>query len=74
MKDEPKSTDLEVPVIDSQRLKAQVLDHYESFNIHRYSDHPELKSAAEHIYGELNELSDSKHNKRIWVRHLEVIQ
>jgi len=73
MKDEPKSTGLEVPVIDSQRLKAQALEHYEAFNIHRYSDHPEVKGVAEHIYEELNALCDSKHNKRIWVKHLVVI-
>ena len=72
MKDESKPIELEVSVIDFQRLKAQSLDHYESFNIHRCSDHLEVKRAVDHIYDELNALSNSKHNRRIWVRHIEV--
>jgi hypothetical protein len=57
----------------SDKEKAVALDNSRPFDVHRWSDFPEVNDAVDHIYEIFSGLDDFKGNKGIRKRHIKVV-
>ena len=53
--------------------KAVELDNYENFDVHTWSDYPEVNKAVDYLYEELNKLPEFSGNEKIGKKHVKVI-
>lgn len=55
------------------RKKAEELDNYEHFDVHRWSEYPEVNKAVNSLYHELRTLSEFKGSEKLRKKHVKVI-
>ncbi len=57
----------------SDKEKAEALNNSRPFDVHRWSDFPEVNAAVEHIYEKLNEREDFRGRKSATRRNVKIV-
>ena len=58
---------------DEKIRKADELNNYESFDVHVWSEYPEVNKAVDVLYGELKKLPEFAGNERLRKKHVKVV-
>jgi hypothetical protein len=58
---------------DEKVRKAEELNNYESFDVHVWSEHPEVNRAVDALYHALKKLPEFEGNERLRKRHVKVV-
>jgi len=56
----------------SDQAKAEALDNARPFDVHKWSDYPEVNNAITQLYNEVSQLANGNDSKRIKTKHIKI--
>ena len=57
----------------SDQAKAEALDNARPFDVHKWSDFPEVNNAITQLYNEVTLLTNTRDSERIKTKHIKII-
>ena len=57
----------------SDQAKAEALDNARPFDVHKWSDFPEVNNAITQLYNEVTLLTNTRDSERIKTKHIKIM-